>query len=105
MPASPTPTPLLEPMTTAERDDRLTRLEVDIARLIRVVDGEGELAPGVVGILRRHEDNQAHNAARIGNVETTISRVKWTVAGAASAGGLFGGGLVFLITKLVEGNL
>ena len=92
-------------MTSQERDDRLTRLELDMGRLIRTIDGEGEIAPGVVGILRRHEDNQSRNADRIQEVETTIDKAKWTFAGFAAAGGLFGGGMVFLIQQLVEGNM
>lgn len=94
-----------ELMTIEERDARLTTLEHDLGRLIRIIDGEEGVGPGVVGILRRHEDHQKSNTYRLEAIEMTISRVKWTFAGAAAAGGLFGGGLVFLITQLVEGNL
>lgn len=92
-----------EPMTSQERDDRLSHLEADLARLIRVVDGEGEIAPGVVGILRRHEDNFVRNHGRIADIELTISRAKWTIAGAATAGSLLGGGMVFVIQQATTG--
>lgn len=88
-------------MTADERADRLTILEVDVARLIRVVDGEndGEINPGIIGVLRRTSDQVKTNAADIESLERTIDRAKWTMAGIAFAGSALGGAVVFLLTQ------
>lgn len=90
-------------MTSVERDERLTNIELDMARLVRIIEGEGDpdLNPGVVGLLRRQTDYQRTNNERVDKIERTIDRFRWTVAGFATAGGVLGGGLVYLISLVV----
>lgn len=76
-------------------EERLKRVEDGLKRLIRIVDGEGDLAPGVVSILRRHEDQISGNTR-------SLDRMRWSVTGAASVGGALGGAIVFLLTRLSE---
>ena len=78
---------------------RMAEMEHELERLARVYDGENSLSPGVVGILRRHTDKFSAVDVRLGDVERTVDRMRWTVAGAAAAGSLMGGGFVFLLSQ------
>lgn len=84
---------------------RVDAIEDEIERLVRLLDGEGSIAPGVVGILRRQEDQIHKLSSRTEQLELTIQRAKWTFSGAAAVGGALGGGIVYLITQLVQGSL
>ena len=78
---------------------RLANVEHELERLARAYDGENSISPGVIGILRRHTDKFQEHDKRLVEIEQTIDRVRWTVAGAAAAGSLFGGGIVYLLAE------
>jgi hypothetical protein len=82
---------------------RLEDIEGILGRLTAQLSGDGsDLSPGVVGILLSHTDQLRTQEGRLGRMERTVDRFRWTLAGASAVGGLLGGGLVFLISQLVE---
>jgi hypothetical protein len=91
-------------------DDRLRLIERNLAvledsleKLTDQLGGDGtHLAPGVVGILARHDDRLKGQAARLTRIERTIDRFRWTLAGASAVGGLLGGGAVALFGRITE---
>lgn len=83
-------------------EKRLEDIEDIMSRLTLQLSGDGsDLSPGVVGILYNHTEQIQEQGARLGRIERTVDRFRWTLAGASAVGGLLGGGLVFLISQLV----
>ena len=79
-------------------------MENELERIVRVLEGEGnpDVSPGVMGLLDRQLKFNQKIEGRVTEVERTIDRVRWTVAGAALAGSALGGGMVFLLTRFFE---
>ena len=86
-------------------EGRVDRIEEALGSLTAQVAGDGTaLAPGVVGVLTKAVDDQEDQHRRIGLIERTLDRVRWTVAGGAAVGGALGGGLVYLIGEMLRGS-
>lgn len=84
---------------------RLHKLEAELRSLRRTLAGDGTAVNlGVIGVLEEHTKIQAAHERRIGNVEKTIQRVKWTVVGYAAGGAMVGGGLVAAVAKVLSGG-
>ena len=70
--------------------------------LVELVLGKGEqgdLAPGIIGIMRRQADRIDRHERRLNALERSLDRFRWTVGGFTIAGSVLGGIIVALFTQ------
>ena len=72
-------------------NDRLGRLEHDVAALKRRIEGTGAPeAPGLVGLIAANRTDIAAIREEVAEISHKLNRAAWIIAGAAGAGGLGG---------------
>lgn len=82
-------------MTDTDIQDTLRRIQSDLEALNDIVRGDGTyLNPGIMGVLEK-------TAAATEINSQFISKVRWTIAGAASGGSLFGGAVVTILARVM----
>lgn len=82
-------------MTDSDIQETLRRLQGDFDTLAELVRGDGSfLNPGIVGVLEKVASATELNTQ-------FIHRVRWTIAGAATGGSLFGGAVVTILARVM----
>ncbi len=80
--------------------DLLHHIAEQLDKMENHVEGDGTpMNPGIVGVIANHEKRIESNFASVVGLQKFVDRVRWTVIGAAAAGGVIGGGLVSLFTN------
>lgn len=82
-------------MSDIDVQETLRRIRDDLDALNDIVRGDGTyLNPGIMGVLEK-------TAAATEVNSQFISKVRWTIAGAATGGSLFGGAVVTILARVM----